>query len=405
MGHSHSHNHGAPIELPDAERRRVRSVLAWVTIPLVIATVVGMFLLWPRGESAVGQFERLGNGFELQTARVLSIELADDDVESAFYGYAVMVELLSGPGEGQEVPAHVPFEIVENGLSVGDRIKVLFTPAVLEGGVPYVFWDFHREVPMIALALVYLLVVFFVARFKGLAAVAGLVACLGVIFVFILPAIMAGHSPLLVVLVGGSAMLLLAVYLAHGVSIRTTTAVLGTFAGVAVTALLGAGALDWAQLTGAQTDESLQLLSIFPGLNLRHLLLCGLVISALGALNDVTITQASAVWELHAANPNLSRARLFKGGMRIGRDHIASTIYTLAFAYVGGALGLLLVALTYRSSVPEFLMLTEIAEEIVRTLVASIGLILAIPFTTALAASLVSIGRDHAAVETEEVPA
>ncbi|SNU01398.1 Uncharacterized membrane protein [Ruaniaceae bacterium KH17] len=379
----------------------MRSVLAWVTIPLVIATVIGMLLLWPRGETPVGQNERLANGYGLQSARVLSIEPVDETDElNAMIGNAVMVELLNGVGEGEEVPVHVPFEIVDNGLSVGDRIVVLFNPDALATGVPYTFWDFHRDVPMIALSIVYLLVVFAVARFKGLAAVGGLIACLGVIFAFILPAIMAGRSPLLVVMVGSGAMLLLAVYLAHGVSIRTTTAVLGTFAGVAVTVLLGAGALDWANLTGAQSEDALLTLSYFPGLNMRHLLLCGLVISALGALNDVTITQASAVWELHAANPSLSKARLFAGGMRIGRDHIASTIYTLAFAYVGGILGTLLVVMTFNSTVPEFLLLTEIAEEIVRTLVASIGLILAIPFTTALAAGLVPVSGARSAEVT-----
>ena len=376
----------------------MRLILALVTVPLAIATVIGMFLLWPRGETPVGQFERLGNGYELQTAIVRGIEpIGGGESVDAALGADVTAELVTGVGQGETVPILVPGEILANGMDVGDRILVLFNPDAMEGGSPYVFWDFHRELPMAALTVLYLLVVFAVAHFKGLAAVGGLVACLGVIFAFILPAIMMGTSPLLVVLVGSGAMLFLAVYLAHGISIRTTTAVIGTFAGVAITVVLGAGALNWTHLTGAQTEESLIAISVFPGLSLRHLLLCGLVISALGALNDVTITQASSVWELHAANPALSRARLFTAGMRIGRDHIASTIYTLAFAYVGGALGLLLIALTYNTTVLDFLLLTEISEEIVRTLVASIGLILAIPFTTALAASLVPVSRAEVA--------
>ena len=125
-----------------------------------------------------------------------------------------------------------------------------------------------------------------------------------------------------------------------------------------------------------------------PGLSLRALLTCGMVIAGLGVLNDVTITQASSVWELHAANPLLSRTRLFTGGMRIGRDHIASTVYTLAFAYAGTALPLILAASLMDRAVLDTMLSGEIAEEIVRTLISSIGLVLAIPATTAIAAAL-----------------
>ena len=128
-----------------------------------------------------------------------------------------------------------------------------------------------------------------------------------------------------------------------------------------------------------------------PGLSLRALLTCGMVVAGLGVLNDVTITQASSVWELHAANPSLGRARLFTGGMRIGRDHIASTVYTLAFAYAGTALPLILAASLIDRGVSETMLSGEIAEEIVRTLVSSIGLVLAIPATTAIAALLCRI--------------
>jgi len=191
-----------------------------------------------------------------------------------------------------------------------------------------------------------------------------------------------------VTLVGSMAMMLLAVYVAHGVSVRTTTALLGTVAGVVITvagSLWGVGA---ANLTGAVGDDVLALSSLVPGLSLRALLTCGMVIAGLGVLNDVTITQASAVWELHAANPALGRARLFTGGMRIGRDHIASTVYTLAFAYAGTALPLILSASLIDRAVVDTLLSGEIAEEIVRTLVSSIGLVLAIPATTAIAALL-----------------
>lgn len=380
----HHHHHDAPLSLPDRERRRVRIVLSAITVPLVLATLVGLLLLWPQDQTVVGSQPMSSGNYSVETARITSI---DADLETG--GSTVRADLLSGIGEGQNVEIQVSAEVVSNGLAVGDVVRVLFTADALGTGSPYVFWDFERTTPLIGLVVVYLLVVVAVARWKGLAAVLGLAASLAVVFAFIIPAIMEGKPAILVMLVGSAAMLLLAVYLAHGVSIRTTTAVLGTFAGLAVTVVLALGSVQWAHLTGAQGEDGPMLAYLYPDLSLRHVLVAGMVISALGALNDVTITQASAVWELHAANPELSRRRLATGAMRIGRDHIASTIYTLAFAYVGGALTLLLMAMLVDTTAVQFLTNSEVAEEIVGTLVASIGLILAIPFTTFLGAALV----------------
>ena len=242
------------------------------------------------------------------------------------------------------------------------------------------------------LAVLYLAAVLAVARWKGLAAVLGLAASLGVVAFFMLPALMLGSSPVLVALVGSSAMMFLAVYLAHGVSVRTTTALLGTFVGLAITVLLAMWGTGSANLTGAD-ETGLMLYQQFPGLSLSDLLLCGIVVAGLGALNDVTITQASAAWELAAADPGISRRRLFVATMRIGRDHIASTVYTLAFAYVGTALPLIMLASLVERPVVDTLLSGEIAEEVVRTLVSSIGLVLAIPVTTAIAALLATTGR------------
>ncbi|MDO5496106.1 MAG: YibE/F family protein [bacterium] len=391
--HGHGHSHEAP-PLDPAQRRRVRAILAAVTIPLLFATLIGLIWLWPRGESPIGTLPIRADGAELATAEITSIQ--GDEIRGL---------LTSGMGEGTEVPIQVPVEILMSGLGVGDSIQVIFTEDAMGTGSPYVFYDFERGPPIALLALAYLAVVALVARWRGLAAVLGLFASLAVTAVFILPAIMAGAPQLPVVIVGSSAMMFLAVYLAHGVSIRTTTALLGTYAGLLITAVLGYLAIGSANLTGAQSDMGLVISTVFPEISLRDLLLCGLIIAGLGALNDVTITQASAVWELHAVNPTLPRRRLWSGGMRIGRDHIASTVYTLAFAYVGTALPMLLVASLIDRSFLEFLTASEIAEEIVRTLVSSIGLILAIPITTALAALLVPSPDDAHAPRAAASPA
>ncbi|MFC4555224.1 YibE/F family protein [Georgenia faecalis] len=380
----HGHAHG-DLPLPPAEARRARVVLAALVLPLLLATVVGLLTLWPRGETPVGSFELTSAGMTIETAEVVEITDA--------VGEEVRAELLTGVGQGQVVPVQVPPEVLSSGVDVGDRLRLMFTPSALGSGSPYVFWDFERTTPVVALALLYAVVVLLVARWRGLAAMAGLASSLAVVVLFVLPALMLGSPPLLVALVGSSAMMFVSVYLAHGVSIRTTTALLGTFLGLAATTALALWGTRSAQLTGATSDSSLMLVGTFPGLDLRDLLLCGIVIAGLGALNDVTITQASAVWELHAADPTMPRRRLLTRGMRIGRDHIASTVYTLAFAYVGTALPVLLVAGLFDRPFGDTLMAGEIAEEIVRTLVSSVGLVLAIPATTAIAAALVRTAR------------
>ena len=186
-------------------------------------------------------------------------------------------------------------------------------------------------------------------------------------------------------------MMFASIYLAHGVSIRTTTALLGTFGGLVVTLMVALWAVDAARLTGTSEDHALVLMGQVPGLSMSAILLCGMLLAGLGALNDVTITQVSTVWELHAANPAVPRRRLFTQGMAVGRDHIASTVYTLAFAYVGTALPMLMAASLMQRSFIDLLQVSLIAEEIVRTLTASVGLILAIPLTTAIAAALAPV--------------
>jgi len=193
-------------------------------------------------------------------------------------------------------------------------------------------------------------------------------------------------------------MLILALYLAHGVSVRTTTALLGTVAGLVVTVFLAQLSAIYAHLNGASSEDAIALTTSVPGINMSALLVCGMVLAGLGVLNDVTITQASAVWELHGANPTMGTWKLARVAMRIGRDHIASTVYTLAFAYAGSALPLIMVAALIDRSVWATILSGEIAEEVVRTLVSSIGLVLAIPATTLIAAFLSVRTADKAGI-------
>ncbi len=377
---AHSHGHG-PVVIPAAEARRVRAVLAAMVVPLLLATIVGLVALWPRGETTIGSVPLTADGATFERGVVTDVPGTD--------GAEVVVRVETGEYAGREVSVQAPPEVIDEGVEVGDEIRMLYLESAAATGSPFVFVDFVRDIPVIVLLVLYLLVVALVARWRGLAAVLGLGASLVVVGLFVIPALTIGTSPLLVALVGSSAMMFGAVYFAHGVSIRTTTALLGTFAGLAITTVLGWWSIDAGNLVGNGSEEAYMVYTTFPGVSLSALLLCGIVIAGLGALNDVTITQASAVWELHATDPSAGRARIFARAMRIGRDHIASTVYTLAFAYVGTSLPLLMVGAIYDRSLVEFFMSGEIVEEVVRTLVSSIGLVLAIPATTAIAALLV----------------
>ncbi|WHU56880.1 YibE/F family protein [Trueperella pyogenes] len=377
----HVHSHAAHLDLAPKDRRRVQVILAAIVVPLAIATIVGLVLLWPRGATPVGSLPLNHSGVSMVVGEITSVSAVDDLGQ-----HKVTMKV-----DGVEVPLHVPFEIIGNGLDVGDTVKAMFNPGSVDAGAPYIFVDFVRGIPLSALLIVYVVVVIAVARWKGFAALLGLGASLAVVGAFMLPALMVGHSPLAVVIVGASAMMFASIYFAHGVSIRTTTAVLGTLGGLVITGVLAVWAVSANNLTGTLSEDAISLAGHLNYLKMSDILLCGIILAGLGALNDVTITQVSTVWELHSANIAASRIRVFQQAMVIGRDHIASTVYTLAFAYVGTSLPLLMSAALVDRGFLDLLAVGQIAEEIVRTLVASIGLVLAIPMTTAIATLLAPV--------------
>ncbi len=378
---SHAHSHSGRLNLEPKDRRRVQIILSAIVVPIAVATLIGLLLLWPRGETPVGSVQLTDTGVEMAIGEVSSIGETDE------LGQTMVTMVL----DGVEVPVHVPFDIIDNGLDVGDRIEAMFNPTALETGTPYIFVDFVRDVPLGALLALYVIVVLLVARVKGLAALFGLASSLAVVGAFMLPSLMVGKEPLLVVIVGASAMMFASIYLAHGISIRTTTAVLGTLGGLVITGVLATWSVGANNLTGTLSDDAIALYGQLGYLKMSDILLTGIVLAGLGALNDVTITQVSTVWELHSANPQASRRRIFSQGMVIGRDHIASTVYTLAFAYVGTSLPLLMSAALVDRGFLDLMTVGQIAEEVVRTLVASIGLVLAIPMTTAIATWLAPV--------------
>ncbi|MFC8191768.1 YibE/F family protein [Cellulomonas sp. NPDC057328] len=383
---------------------RARAVLAVLLLASLAAALAGAWWLWPDADAVPPRIDTAGPGVTYVRADVVDVHPDATGMDQATVRLA----------DGEEVDAHVPPEYVPE-LAAGDTLRVarmevpetaldpLGDPELMT--TSYVFVDFVRGPPIALLAGVFAVLVVLVARWRGLAALVGVVVSLGIVGVFTLPALLQGRPAVPVALVTSVVIMFAVLYLAHGVSVRTSTALLGTLVGLLATCGIAAWAGGAAHLTGLSGEYALDLLSAAPEVRLRAVLVCGMVLAGLGVLNDVTITQASAVWELHAARPGASARELFGQGMRIGRDHIASTVYTIVFAYVGAALPLvLLVSLADRSFL-ELLTAGEIAEEVVRTLVGSIGLVLAIPATTALAALLVRVSARGTADAPTPAPA
>ncbi len=389
MADSHSH---IAVEAPKAPPRTT-VVLALVVAIVVVATAAGAAAVWPTDYSFRGSVPAQFEGYSWEYATVVGAADAQ----------GTMTAVLDG---APATDARTMF--VDVGLNkapaVGDHVVVLE-----DDSGSLIFSDFVRGSPMLWLFVIYVLLVLAVARWRGLGALVGLLLAFGIVIFFTVPSLVGGYSPLLVGLVTGSGALPVLLYLAHGVSARTTTAYLGTIAGLGVTGLVGWWAVGASHLTGVWSDEGTSLLYYLRNATPPGLVLCGVILAGLGILNDVTVTQASAVWELWGAKPHASRRELFSRGMRIGRDHIASTVYTIAFAYVGAALPTIVLVSLYDSSVSRTLTGEDIAEEIVRTLVGSIGLVLAVPLTTLIAAFVVKSevadgGAAHGTPVTVDAP-
>lgn len=402
MGHGHSHSAApADVEVPATARR----ALVGFIVAIAAATLTGLVLLWPSGDpdsALTEQAQYARDGISFIEARVVSVlppcpddqgsesgstgSTSTDDGTSAGPSNptcnAMTVRLPRGPATTLQIQP----EVAESGVGPGDTVLVVRTPASEGAPETYNYVQTKRATPLLALVALFVLLVAVVARWKGVLALVGVAVGGLVLFFFMLPALLAGSNGVAVAAVGSSAIMLVVLYLAHGVSIRTSTALAGTLLGVAVTTVVGILGVRATHLTGISDDDGALLATVVRSIDPHDLLYCAIIVAGLGVLNDVTITQSSAVWELRAASPEMTRAHLFASGMRIGRDHIASTIYTIVFAYAGAALPLLLLLSLYDRPALELMQQEGISQEIVSTMASAIGLVLAVPITTAIAA-------------------
>lgn len=412
MAHSHAHT-GGRAPLGSLAARIVAAALALIAL----AMTVGAVLLWPSGSKVDVPLpfqNGAGGSVSTEAGKVASSTLSDcgsPSVGQVLTGPAApglagsgtcvqsIVTIDSGPNNGATTLLEFSQSPGQPNLLAGEHVRI-FRQVDQQGTTSYGFYDYARAWPLAMLAVAFAAVIVAVARWRGLRALIGIVIAFAILVVFMLPALRDGAPAVPVALVASSAILFAVIYLAHGVSLRTSAALLGTLTAMLLSALLSWAAIELTHLTGLSQEQNNEVAAYLGHVSIKGLLLAGFIIGSLGVLNDVTITQASVVFELaHLGHGN--RRQIFLRGMRVGSDHIASTVYTLVLAYAGSSLPLLLLFSVANRSLSDVLTSEAVAIEIARSAVGGIALALAVPLTTAVAAALATPRTSTAA----EVPA
>lgn len=270
-------------------------------------------------------------------------------------------------------------------LQPGDKIIVTISKTP-DNVVNAYFVDYVRTTPILWLTLLFAVAIVLISQWKGVRAMLSMAFSLYIIIDYIIPHILAGDDPLTVSIIGSIILLAVTLYLTYGWTLKTHAAVISMVAVLLITGALAGLFVVFAKLNGSGDENVMFLMQLSETpISLRGLFLGGLIIGALGVLDDLVTTQASAVFELHHANPSLGFRGLYRAAMRIGQDHVAATVNTLVLAYAGASLPMLLMFSLGRGDYGYIVNFSFIAEEIVRTLVGSLGLIAAVPITTAIA--------------------
>ncbi|MFH0863715.1 MAG: YibE/F family protein [Candidatus Gottesmanbacteria bacterium] len=334
-------------------------------------------------------------------AQVISV---DKQGEKDVYGTKsyfqdIRLIFLDGPDQGKTINYENggQFSITKDQtVSPGETVIMSKTTGP-DGKSIYFVVEKYRLDYLPYLLILFVFLIFIIAGKKGLGSLLGLVISLAVISMWIVPQILQNGDPLTTCIIGSLAILLVTTYLAHGISRQTTIALLSTFVSLMVTALLSIIVVHITKLTGLSNEDvySLQFGST-KNINTQGLLLGGIIIGTLGALNDVTTTQAATIFEIFKDNPLIKFENLYKKGLLIGREHIVSLVNTLVLAYAGASLAVMIFFVLNPNKEPLWVIVNSeaIYDEIVRTVVGSMGLILAIPLVTLLATWYVTNRRN-----------
>jgi uncharacterized membrane protein len=380
-------------------KTRAGRLVALIVLAVALATAVALVALWPPAVNPRSSGIVIRSR-DIADAKVTSVAQASCPVESKPGCERVGIRVSSGAARGRNAFLMLPGDEATPRISPGDAIRV--TPSVqgygnvsatrlaaLEPGQPWSFVDFQRGPPLAVLALLFALLVVALGRRTGAASLVAVAIGLLLLTAFVVPAILAGSSPVAVALVGSFAAMFATIVLVYGIGAKSLAALLGTIVSLLATGALAVIFVHAAHITGTSSEEATLILSLGGGrVSLQGLVLAGMVIAALGVLSDVTVSQSSTVMALRRANPGQRAAQLYRGAVDVGRDHLGATVNTLVFAYAGASLPLLLIFKSQAVNFGDAINREAVATEVVAALVGSIGLVLAVPLTTAVAALL-----------------
>ncbi len=332
---------------------------------------------------------RAANKVEYFEAKVQKVEQKENEKQ-------VKVVVTSSSQKGREYTISLITEKNKDWpVRIGDRLLISYEK--LDSGKEQVFIvDFVRKKELLLLFFLFLVLVFAIGRWKGISSFIGMFFSFFVIAGFILPNIVLGNDPVLISLFGALFIIPVTFYLAHGVNKKTTIALVSTFLSLILTGVLAYIFVGFTRITGLAAEET-AFLQMIEGaaLNVKNLLLAGIIIGAMGILDDITISQTAIVERLIIANPKYSFKELYFHAMEVGKDHIASLVNTLILVYTGASLPLFLLFSHAQMSYTNAINQEVIATEIVRTLVSSIGIVAAVPITTVIAASYLKKNKIH----------
>ena len=381
-GHGHSHAQSSPARWWNYPFNQAGIRLGIGALVALGVALVGTIVLWPdRTTEIPAVFQNVGvDRLDVTVEDVVREQCFATPVEIDCD--TVTIRLPDGTiGSFQQTPS-VYTAVIEP----GDEIVVANqTDPNIDERFRFYFLDFQRTRPLLLLTGIFAAAVIILGRVQGLRSLVALGISAVILVGFTLPALLETSSPVLVAIVGSAGVATVTLFLTHGVSHLTTVSLLGSLASLGLTGTLAWFFVEATNLTGLSNEDALYLLAGNEAIDLRGILLAGMIIGTVGILDDVTVTQSSAVAELHAANPAMGPTRLYRSALRVGRDHIGSTTNTLVFAYAGAALPLLMLLTQAQLDLSRALTSEIIAIEIVRALVGGIGLIASVPITTALA--------------------
>jgi uncharacterized membrane protein len=362
----------------------------WKKVILLILILFG--LIGAKNAEAQANNE---TSFEAKVEKVVEEKQIEIEGQRQLY-QKLELKVLTGQEKDQMVTVENGNQAMANVIEYETGQKVIVTKDNSPDGTElYTITDFVRRDSLWLLGFIFVILTVLIARWKGVMSMLSMVFTFVLVFMYVLPNLSNGANPILVATIASVIIIPISFYMAHGVSQKTTVAIVSSVAALGVTAVLSVMFISLGRLTGLSSEEAGMLLVQRSGnFDMKGLLLCGIIIGALGVLDDITISQASIVNELIKGSEKPKGSVIYKQAMNVGRDHISSMVNTLVLAYAGASLPLLLIFVDNPHSFSEIINYEFLAEEIIRTLVGSIGLILAVPITTLIAVNWIRKNKD-----------